>query len=45
MGHKNNTLILEPGGYALGEYWRMGLPLDNLVDAVTTPMILLVWRL
>ncbi len=28
IGHKNNTLILGPGGYAFGDYWRMGLPLE-----------------
>jgi di/tricarboxylate transporter len=43
IGHKNNTLILGPGGYAFGDYWRMGLPLEILVVAVGVPMILLVW--
>ncbi len=45
IGHKNNTLILGPGGYAFGDYWRMGLPLEILVVAVAIPMILLVWPL
>jgi di/tricarboxylate transporter len=27
IGHKNNTLIMGPGGYQFGDYWRMGLPL------------------
>lgn len=43
IGHKNNTLILGPGGYAFGDYWRMGLPLEILVVCVSVPMILLVW--
>ena len=43
IGHKNNTLILGPGGYQFGDYWRMGLPLEILVIAVSVPMILLVW--
>ncbi len=43
IGHKNNTLILGPGGYAFGDYWRMGLPLEILVIAVSIPMILIVW--
>ncbi|MEC5292430.1 SLC13 family permease [Aurantimonas sp. C2-6-R+9] len=43
IGHKNNTLILGPGGYAFGDYWRMGLPLEIIVVAVSVPMILLVW--
>ncbi len=43
IGHKNNTLIMGPGGYQFGDYWRMGLPLEILVIAVSVPMILLVW--
>jgi len=45
IGHKNNTLILGPGGYRFGDYWRMGLPLEILVIAIAVPMILLVWPL
>ncbi len=43
IGHKNNTLIMGPGGYRFGDYWRMGLPLEIIVLAVSIPMILLVW--
>ena len=45
IGHQNNTLILGPGGFRFGDYWRMGLPLDALVITVTLPMLLLVWPL
>jgi len=45
IGHKNNTLIMGPGGYAFGDYWRMGLPLEILIIAVGIPMILWVWPL
>jgi di/tricarboxylate transporter len=45
IGHKNNTLILGPGGYRFGDYWRMGLPLEIIVIAVAVPAILLVWPL
>lgn len=45
IGHKNNTIILGPGGYRFGDYWRMGLPLEILVIAVALPMILVVWPL
>ncbi|VAV88534.1 TrkA-C domain protein [hydrothermal vent metagenome] len=45
IGHKNNTLILGPGGYSFGDYWRMGLPLEILVVAVSIPAILLFWPL
>ncbi len=45
IGHKNNTLILGPGGYRFGDYWRMGLPLEILVIAIGAPVILWVWPL
>ncbi|WP_371155038.1 SLC13 family permease [Jannaschia sp. 2305UL9-9] len=45
IGHKNNTLILGPGGYKFGDYWRMGLPLELLVIAVSVPSILFFWPL
>ena len=45
IGHQNNTLIMGPGGYAFGDYWRMGLPLEALIVAVGVPMILWVWPL
>ncbi len=45
IGHKNNTIILGPGGYKFGDYWRMGLPLELLVLVVGIPMILMVWPL
>ena len=45
IGHKNNTLIMGPGGYRFGDYWRMGLPLEILVIAIGVPMIMWVWPL
>jgi len=45
IGHQNNTLILGPGGFRFGDYWRLGLPLEILVLAVSIPMLLLVWPL
>ncbi|MEM1076824.1 MAG: SLC13 family permease, partial [Pseudomonadota bacterium] len=45
IGHKNNTLILGPGGYGFGDYWRMGLPLEILIVCVTIPTILVFWPL
>ena len=45
IGHKNNTIIMGPGGYKFGDYWRMGLPLELLVVLVGLPMILVVWPL
>ena len=43
IGHKNNTLIMGPGGYQFGDYWRMGLPLEIIIIAVSVPAITLVW--
>ncbi|UAB87660.1 SLC13 family permease [Ruegeria sp. SCSIO 43209] len=45
IGHKNNTLVLGPGGYRFGDYWRMGLPLEILIIAVSIPAILVFWPL
>lgn len=45
IGHKNNTIILGPGGYRFSDYWRMGLPLEVLVLAVAVPTLLVVWPL
>ncbi|MGB5568276.1 MAG: SLC13 family permease, partial [Sedimenticolaceae bacterium] len=45
IGHKNNIIIMGPGGYRFGDYWRMGLPLELLVMAVGVPAILYVWPL
>jgi di/tricarboxylate transporter len=45
IGHQNNTLILGPGGFHFGDYWRLGLPLELVVIAVSIPMLLWVWPL
>ncbi len=45
IGHKNNTLIMGPGGYGFGDYWRMGLPLEILIIVVSVPAILFFWPL
>jgi len=45
IGHQNNTLILGPGGFRFGDYWRLGLPMELLVVVVSIPLLLLVWPL
>lgn len=45
IGHQNNALILGPGGFRFGDYWRFGLPLELIVVAMATPMLLWVWPL
>lgn len=45
IGHQNNTLILSPGGFRFGDYWRLGLPLEILVVLISVPMLLWIWPL
>lgn len=45
IAHQANTLVMEPGGYRFGDYWRLGLPLSIVVIVVATPVILWVWPL
>ena len=45
IGHQNNALILGPGGYRFGDYWRMGLPLEILIIAVAVPLLTIIWPL
>jgi len=45
IGHQSNTLVMGPGGYRFGDYWRMGLPLEVVVAAVAVPLLLWVWPL
>ncbi|MGM0824336.1 MAG: SLC13 family permease [Pseudomonadota bacterium] len=45
IGHQSNTLVLGPGGYRFGDYWKLGLPLSIVVLLVAMPMILWVWPL
>ncbi len=45
IGHQCNTLVMGPGGYRFGDYWRLGLPLTFLVLLLGVPLILAVWPL
>ncbi len=45
IGHQNNTLILGPGGFHFGDYWRLGLPVSILVVIFSLPLLLVVWPL
>ena len=45
IGHQNNTLILGPGGFRFGDYWRLGLMVEAIVVLVSVPMLLWVWPL
>ncbi|TCN21310.1 SLC13 family permease [Sinorhizobium americanum] len=43
VGHQCNTLVLGPGGYRFGDYWRLGLPLSFIVLVLGVPLILWFW--
>jgi len=45
IGHQCNALVLGPGGYKFGDYWRMGLPLEILIVIAGTPLIIYFWPL
>lgn len=45
IGHQNNTLILGPGGFRFGDYWRLGLPLELMIVVVAVPLLLVAWPL
>lgn len=45
IGHQSNTLVMGPGGYKFGDYWRMGLILEILVVVIAIPLILIFWPL
>jgi di/tricarboxylate transporter len=45
IGHQNNTLILGPGGFRFSDYWKLGVPLEILIVAISIPLLLVVWPL
>jgi di/tricarboxylate transporter len=45
IGHQCNTLVMGPGGYRFGDYWRLGLPLSILVVVIGIPLIMVFWPL
>ena len=45
FGHQCNTLVMGPGGYRFGDYWKFGLPLSILVVLAGVPLIAWIWKL
>ena len=45
IGHQSNTIVMGPGGYRFGDYWRMGLPLEVIIVVVSVPLIMWFWPL
>jgi len=38
-----NLMVLEPGGYRFGDYWKLGLPLLVLYGAVAIFLVPVIW--
>lgn len=45
IGHQNNALVLGPGGYHFGDYWRLGLPLEIIILIIAIPLLPVIWPL
>jgi di/tricarboxylate transporter len=45
IGHQCNTLVMGPGGYRFGDYWRLGLPLSVIVAVLGTLLVSVLWPL
>ena len=45
IGHQSNILVMGPGGYRFGDYWRLGLPIKAITVAVAVPLIMWAWPL
>ncbi|ANM29459.1 potassium transporter TrkA [Acidobacteria bacterium Mor1] len=43
IGHQSNTLVMGPGGYRFGDYWRLGLPLELVIVVISVPLLLWAW--
>jgi len=43
IGHQSNAMVMGPGGYRFGDYWRMGLPLEVIIAVIAVPLIVWVW--
>ncbi|MBP7063481.1 SLC13 family permease [Ferrovibrio sp.] len=45
IGHQNNLLVMGPGGYRFGDYWRLGLPLEIVSLLAALVLIPIFWPL
>jgi di/tricarboxylate transporter len=43
IGHQCNTLVMGPGNYKFGDYWKLGLPLEVLIVVISIPAIMVTW--
>ena len=40
-----NVMVMEPGGYRFGDYWKLGLPLMALYGLVAVLLVPVIWSL
>jgi di/tricarboxylate transporter len=40
-----NLMVMGPGGYRFGDYWRLGLPLLALFGVVAVLLVPVIWAL
>ena len=40
-----NLMVMGPGGYRFGDYWKLGLPLLVLFGLVAVLLVPLIWAL
>jgi di/tricarboxylate transporter len=38
-----NLMVMEPGGYRFGDYWRLGLPMIVLFGVVAVFLVPVIW--
>lgn len=43
IGHQSNTIIMGPGGYHFGDYWRLGLLVSVMTFFISIPVIMYLW--
>jgi di/tricarboxylate transporter len=43
VAHQSNVLVMGPGGYRFGDYFKVGLPLDLIVFTAAMVVLPLVW--
>jgi len=39
-----NMMVMEPGGYRFGDYWKLGLPLMGWYAVIAIVLVPLIWR-
>ena len=39
-----NLMVMEPGGYRFGDYWKLGLPLMVWYSIIAIALVPLIWR-